>query len=168
MCGSAQHPEHFPDRRGGQVATSSPTQAAKLPSALQGSEGQSFLGKQRLPFWGQDISSGFWAWAPPGSVGPPPSPGELPSIPCRPTGQRASPGPPQASCRDLAEGRVTEAGPGPDRILGRTRERLGDFSPEIQTIGQSVLDRFRSSEVKKKIRKYSVKAIFSPSRLGGR
>lgn len=51
----------------------------------------------------------------------------------------------------------------PGRILGRTRGRLEDFPPEIQTIGQSVLDRFSSSEVKKKIRKYSVKAIFSLS-----
>lgn len=52
---------------------------------------------------------------------------------------------------------------GGGRGLAEVWGRLGGFSPEIQTIGQSVLDRFRSSEVKKKIRKYSVKAIFSLS-----
>lgn len=65
----------------------------------------------------------------------------------RPAGQlRAA----QISSRGLAkeQGHLERAGPG--RILGRARERLGDCAPEIPTIGQSVLNRFRSSEVKKK------------------
>lgn len=58
------------------------------------------------------------------------------------------------SCRGLAEERG-QLGEGPglaERWAGpeRERERVEGFSPEIQTIRQSVLDRFRSSEVKKK------------------
>jgi hypothetical protein len=49
---------------------------------------------------------------------------------------------------------------GPSRILGRTSRRLGDFSPEIQTIGQSVLDRFRSSGVKKKNQQIQCESYF--------
>lgn len=75
------------------------------------------------------------------------------SISCRSSGQRTSPGQPSHPAGAWVRSRVPWRGLAPGRILGRTRERLGDFSPEIQTIGQSVLDRFRSSDVKKKSQK---------------
>lgn len=71
-----------------------------------------------------------------------PSPGEPLPVSCRSTRQQVG-----------MSSRVTRRGRGPGRILGWARERSGDFSPEIQTIGQSVLDRFRSSEVGKKNQK---------------
>lgn len=61
-----------------------------------------------------------------------------PSVPCRSPGRRLSPGQPR---EDL----------GLAGLWGE--EGLANFSPEIQTIGQSVLDRFRSSEVTKKNQK---------------
>ena len=158
-CGSAQHPAYFAEE--GRLQPPAPSRPPGSPVApLPGTPpppAQVSSSWASKAFSSRDRIS-------PGGPGPElnlgaqtPSQGEPQAVSRGPTGLQV--GRPSPVTRGRGRGP-------PGRFLGRVRERLGDFSPEIQTIGQSVLDRFRSSEVGKKIRKYSVKAIFSLFQLG--
>lgn len=77
------------------------------------------------------------------------------------------PGPVQGSLGlqlDPGQGEVSGSGPG--TILDQAGGRSGDFAPEIQTTGQSVLDRFRSRRVKKKNQKIQCESYFLSARSG--
>lgn len=158
-CGSAQHPVYFAEE--GRLQPPAPSRppgshVAPLPGTPPPPAQVSSSWASKA-FSSRDRTS-------PGGPGPElnlgaqtPSRGEPQAVSRGPTGLQV--GHPSPVTRGRGRGP-------PGRFLGRVRERLGDFSPEIQTIGQSVLDRFRSSEVGKKIRKYSVKAIFNLFQLG--